>query len=153
MSKSMHQLQRAMSEITLQAVQSTRERDARDYQMGLGEHEEQFQIPLTGTAGRTPGFAEIEIGFDHHFFYAPAQRDSDLDRPHFTFGSECAEPVIIQACVKEWNIRESNGAIRGATLRVSVMAAGTVAFEDAVLNVTFQGFAALDEVETEDLEI
>lgn len=145
----MHKLHRAVAEITLGVVQSTRERDALDLDMALTESEQQYRVPIEGEASPGWGFGEVDIEFDSHFFYAPAQRDSDLEFPHFTFGAICEQDAVIVARVKTWDVREHNGAIKGATVGVAVICAEAY---EAEVDLRFQGYAALDETESEDLE-
>lgn len=149
MGGSMHKLQRAREDMSLGIITRSRERREQDLEVAMIEHEQQIRIALEGAPSPGWGFGEVEVEFDHHFFYAPAQRDSDLIYPHFTFGSFCEEDAVVVARVKEWDIREHNGAIRGATVGVAIQC--KVAYE-GYLDLRFQGYAALDEIESQDLE-
>lgn len=141
----MHKLHRAMEDLTLNIQAAIRDRDERNYELGMVEHEEQIQIPIGGPINGL-GFQTFEVEFDSPFFYAPAQRDSDLERPHFSFGYETETDVVISCRVAAWTDKETNGATIGATVGVAVLSTSDVTFE-GVLHLTFKGFAALEETE------
>jgi hypothetical protein len=146
----LHALDRAMGELTLGVVKSTRKRDQRDWEMGFKELQQQFQIKINGQASEAWGFAQTTIVFDYPFFYAPAQRDSDLDRPQFWFGAELYDfPGAASAVVTAWEIDPTHGAVVGATVSIGVASQpGVDAPYEGVIHLTFQGFAALSEDET-----
>lgn len=146
----MHALHRAVADMTLGVAQSTRKREARDREMGFREVQQQYQIEIAGEATGVWGFAETSITFDYPFFYAPAQRDSDLDRPHFWFGAELDFLGAVSAVVTAWDTHPRTGAITGATVAVGVVTqAGAEVGYQGVVHLTFQGFAALSEDETD----
>jgi hypothetical protein len=145
---------RAMLELTIGATKSMQRRAARDREMGLAEIEQQFQFEISGNAAITFAFAEVDVPFDYPFYYAPGQRDSDFNRPHFWFGAETSVAVAIVATVVAWELDEDNGAVIGATVAIGV-AAGQPAVPTQGVGVpftgwahlTFQGFSALAEDE------
>lgn len=140
----MHALHRAMADITLGVVKSTRSREQRDREMGLSEVMQQFQVAIEGTATGVLTFAQVEVDFDYPMYYAPGQRDSDFDRPQFWVGAEANEPVAVTATVDDWVLDDDNGAVTGASVQIGVMAGVTTTYKGKV-HMTFQGFAALSE--------
>lgn len=142
-------LHRAIAGMTIGVVKSTRARDARDAQMGLSEIMQQFQLEFSGVGGAAWGFATLPVVFDFPFYYAPGQRDPDFDRPHFWFGAEVTPAMGVSATVTGWSKDPDNGAIIAATVALGV-SGPPVAFK-GIVHLTFQGFSALAEAET-DLE-
>jgi hypothetical protein len=140
-------LHRAIADMTIGVVKSTRARDARDRDMGLTEIMQQFQLEFSGVGGATWGFVTLPVVFDFPFYYAPGQRDPDFDRPHFWFGAEVSPAVAVSATVSGWSKDPDNGAIVAATVSLGV-AGPAVAFK-GVVHLTFQGFSALAEAEAD----
>lgn len=152
-----HATHRAVVDLTLDATRSLQRRRALDEQMGFVEVEQQFQVAIDGAAAAGLTFADVTIDFDYYMVYAPGQRDSELDRPHMTFGVECAAAVMISAAVKSWITDEQTDVYRGAVVTVSALGSGafgeTTSFS-GYLHLTFQGFGASDEDESfEDLDV
>lgn len=145
-------LHRAIAELTIGTVRSTREREARDREMGYAEIEQQYQFAISGTA--VPSLAwtvdPIEIDFDYPFYYAPGQRDSDLDRPQFYSGVEVTPPVAVSIVVSSWTLDPDNGAVIGCTVNVGVVGDVTLPAYAGVVHLTFQGYGGLAEPEAED---
>ncbi len=119
----------------------------------LAESEQQFQLPISGTAQASLAWATAEVIFDVEFFDAPEQRDSVLAVPLFTFGAfiettvgSSENPtgaVMVTACVQEWNV-DDRGAYIGATVAVGVMASVARAYSGYV-HLAFQGYGAPTE--------
>lgn len=136
---------RAIADLTVGVAKSTEARRRREAELGLTESWQQFHVPLSGSAGTLPSFVYVDVEFDYGFHYAPGQRDSDLERPHFSFGSECDGEVDLGANVSEWNVDSDTGAYLGATVRLSAIAADETSFTGTA-HLTFQGFSAPDDV-------
>ncbi len=123
----------------------------------LQEQEQQFQLPIAGTAAAAISFASVDLLFAVDFFDAPEQRDSPLSVPQFTFGAFIAPTVqpdnptgavLVTACVSEWTL-DDRGAIVGATVTVGTCVPGAAdefPFEGYV-HLTFQGYGAPSENE------
>lgn len=144
---------RAVAALSLGAVRETQRREARRRNMGLEEMDLQFQVAISGDAGTQADWDTFSIDFDFPFYYAPGNRDSDLDRPHFTFGAvvEDGSPVVVSACVTGWQLNEETQGVTGATVAVCAVAPGTsqpVSFGGYV-HLNFQGYAGVAEDETD----
>lgn len=149
-----HALHRAVGDLTLGIAKSMRARDARDAEMGLSEIMQQYQVRFSGVSDSAWGFAPVTLTFDFPFFYAPGQRDSDFDRPHFWYGAETTGAdgtgagiaIAFSAVVSAWVEEPKNGAIVGATVQIGVCGTVQAAYE-GIAHLTFQGFSALSEDE------
>lgn len=136
-------LSRAVAHITVDALETQKARKHKDRQMGVDEIDAQFVLLVEGTATATPGFGSIVVPFDHAFFYAPGQRDSDLETPLFTQGSETSYNVMLIAKVNEWTIDPDDGSIIGAVVGIGVV--GTAGDYTGYVHCNFQGWGALRE--------
>lgn len=145
----MHALNRAMADITLGVVKSTRARDARDAEMGLTEIMQQFKINFSGIANTGWGFVSLNVGFDFPFYSAPAQRDPQFDEPQFWFGAKVFPVVAVSASVNSYMIDPDNGAIRGAVVAIGVCGAAQQIAYKGTVDLTWQGFSALAEDEAD----
>lgn len=144
-------LSRVMRGLTIGVVRETDARDKRAKALGLNEIEEQFQIPVGGAAGTSVSMEAVELTFDYPFYFAPGMRDSDFDVPQMTYGAQLDGAVIYSVAVLGWDRDVADESVKGATVGISVCAPGTtegVSFGGFV-HVTFQGFGALLEDETE----
>jgi hypothetical protein len=149
-------LSRALVEITVGTERRRRARAQRDTEMRLSELEQQFQFEFSGTANTQWAFASADIVFEFPFFYAPAQRDPDFDRPHFWFGGDLAPelaasptaPIAMSAVVTGWLTDEHTGAVIGATVAIGVAAGAATPF-NGLVHLTFQGYSGLDEDEVD----
>lgn len=137
-------LQRALHGLTVGAVNAQRAKERRNREMATTEVDFQYRIEISGTASAGIAFVEVELDFDVEFYYAPAQRDSDLERPHMTFGGEADGQVGITATVVAWKEDEMTGAITGATVAIGVLASVNTDFSGAA-HVNFQGWGARRE--------
>jgi hypothetical protein len=145
----MHALNRAMADITLGVVKSTRARDARDAEMGLTEIMQQFKINFSGVANTGWGFAPLVLGFDYPFYAAPGQRDPQFEEPQFWFGAKVSPVVAVSATVSQYTVDPDNGAIVGANIAIGVCGAILNVPYEGVVDLTFQGFSALSEDEAD----
>lgn len=140
-------VERALAQIVVGAVKSTREHDALNREMGFAEVEQQYQVPIEGTVGVVPIFVSVDIEFDYPMHFAPGQRDSELDRPHFWASAEMDRDIMVTAIVREWNVNSNNGAYIGATVKIALVAGATVNYTGRI-HLTFQGWGALDETDS-----
>lgn len=147
-----HAGQRAIADLTIGVAKATKARQDRVDQLGLQETYLQYQLPIGGTAGTLPGFATQAITFDFPFHYAPGQRDSDLEVPHFTHGSEVDGDVSVSTSVRSWDIDSDTGAILGATIGVSTIAAVEFVTFEGFVHVTFQGFCTPEDTPDDTIE-
>lgn len=168
-------LPRALSSLSIGAVQSMQRKRKQDSEYDLIEVELQYQIAVTGDAGIYLAWAmPVTIDFEWGFHYAPMQRDSELELPHFTYGAYVVTPtpVGVLACVSGWHEEPRNGAITGVDLSIGFVrgqggvvaddgAAADAAVGDATipfkgtLHASFQGLAqSLDDTsQNPDLEV
>jgi hypothetical protein len=134
-------IEKALHGITLGTVtnlQKAQEESAKD---GLIERDEQFQIAISGVAEEFLDWQEVELKFGNLFTDATGQRDSELERPHFTYGAEITvgSPVGIMACVTEWKTNERNEVL-GCKLAIGVAASDQSVKFKGYLHANFQGF-------------
>lgn len=108
---------------------------------GLIERDEQFQIAVSGVAEEFVTWEEVSLRFGNLFTDATGQRDSDLERPHFTYGAETivGGPVGLLACVTEWTTNERNETI-GCKLGIGVLATDRATKFRGFVHANFQGF-------------
>lgn len=144
---------RVMQGLSIGTVQETTRRAEKARELGLREIEVQFQIPVAGSAGTVIEWDSSSCDFDYPFYYAPGARDSDLDTPQMLYGAviESGSPVVLTACVTAWKQDESDDSYIGATLAIGAYSPGVaeaVSFGGS-LHVSFQGYGALLEDETE----
>lgn len=139
---------RAVQGMTLGVIKATRAREERNQQMGYAEVDLQYQVPISGTANTGIAFTTITLSFEIDFFYAPGQRNNDLERPHLTVGGESDVPIGLTAVVTAWEEDPDNGAIRGATVAIGVIAATSTPFTGTA-HLNFQGYGAQTEDDTD----
>lgn len=139
-------LSRAVAHITVDALRTQRARKHKDRQMGIDEIDAQFILTVEGTASAILGFGSIEVRFDHAFFHAPGQRDSDLETPVFTSGAESANNVVLIAKINEWLADPDDGSIIGAVVGIGAM--GSAGAYTGYVHCNFQGYGALREEDT-----
>lgn len=132
-------MQRALTELTIGAARAGREQERRIRDMSAAELDLQFQYEISGTAENGWGFVSLTVNFDVSFYYAPGQRDNDLEHPHMTFGAEADVPVGVTAVVTSWLEDVDNGAILGCTVAVGVISDSHRPFTGKV-NLNFQGY-------------
>lgn len=153
-------LPRALHSIHVGAARSMQRKRRQDSEYDLSELTLQYQLPFSGEAGTLLAWSEpVEIVFEWGFFYAPMQRDSELELPHFEYGSYVLTdaPVGILANVMTWQEEEANGGITGASVVLGAIGGDSetpVPFSASV-HVTFQGLAtSRDNIsENPDLEV
>lgn len=141
-------LRRAMAQVTLGTALRIQARAQREAQVAIRELDLQYQVPISGTADSGPAFSTVTLEFDVDFFYAPGQRDSELTRPHMTFGGEADGEIMLTATVTDWTIDDDNGAITGCTVAVGAVAATSTAFKGLV-HLNFQGWGAIREADSD----
>ena len=144
-------VERVLAHIGVRTHQRIRAKDRRNERNAGRELELQYQYEISGTATVAPVWMELPaINFDYSLHYAPGQRESTLEEPHFTYGSKTNPPVGIHATVKEWLQDENTGAVVGAIVAVAALAGGSTPFKGKV-HLTFQGFGTLNEEDEEEL--
>lgn len=144
-----HALNRSLTHLTIGVARDMERRRRRSNELGLREVEEQIQLPISGLAVQGITWAKARVGFENTFYEAPSQRDSNFDRPHFTYGvsidpvddKEPPIPVVV-SCMFEFTT-DDRGATTGGWLHIGVHSPtpDTRRFQ-GVLNLRFQGFGA-----------
>lgn len=134
-------LEKVLKGVTIGTVTDLRKAQERAYADGLIEREEQFQVAVSGAAEEFLDWQEVEVKFGTMFVDASGQRDSELERPHFTYGAEIETPtpVGLMACVLEWKTTARNETI-GCKLAIGVAASDRATKFRGFLHATFQGF-------------
>lgn len=154
--------QRTLADLTIGNVLSMQQRTARQAEVALQETTQQYQFEISGTSSTGLAWGQVQVIFDYEFYYAPGQRDSDLDRPQFYVGAEVAppidedpedypepSPVAVMATVTRWLVNEDNGGISGANVAVGTFADRDGVTFDGLVHLSFQGFTALVDTETD----
>lgn len=144
MARPSHAAQRQVQALTL-GVAKSRERLRRyEAEVGFSEGSQQYQFHVSGFVGPIPAFSTKELTFDYPFYYAPGQRDSDLEKPQIRTGFVSEDNIMLTVGVKTWTINADTGGIIGAILNVGVIAGTSIACS-ALAHVEFQGFYAPDD--------
>lgn len=109
----------------------------------FGEIEQMIQIEVSGTATAAIVWTTVDVTFDVDFLDANDQRYSNLEEPHFTFGSKSAGNVMLAARVAEYAV-DDRGVIAGATIAVGAVNPGgsSIDYEGRV-DLSFQGWGCL----------
>jgi hypothetical protein len=154
--------QRTLADLTIGNIKSMQQHAERTAELSLQETTQQYQFEISGTASTGLAWATMTVTFDYEVYYAPGQRDSDLDRPHFYFGAEIAPPiadppedhpepvpVAVLATVTRWLINDDNGAIIGAHVAVGCFTDHDGVPFTGLVHLSFQGFSALVDVEAD----
>lgn len=137
-------LDRAVAQLQIGHVRSMQRRERQNQEYGLQELDLQYQLPVSGRASPSPGWGAVELNFEWSFHYAPANRDSDLEVPHVTFGAYITKgaPVALHACVTDWKVEQANEGITGCTIQVAAFASSPVGRDFAgFLHANVQGYA------------
>lgn len=145
-----HAGQRSIQALTLGVAKSRQKARAYEAEAGFAETEQQFQFRISGHGGASAAFATKTITFDFPFYYAPGQRDSDLEKPQFRSGHESPDDIMVTIGVLSWTVDEDTGGVIGCVLNVGVLAAADVTFS-GVAHAEFQGFSAPDDHADDDV--
>lgn len=138
-------LSRSIAALAFDTAKQVKEDEEDRVRESLAEYMQQFQVPIKGTIGGTPGWANLTLDFDIPMLRSPAQRAVPFDKPTVSIGSviETGVDGILTAYVRRWI--EDEVEVNGALMRVGLYAPEAtveVAFA-GVLHVTFQGFGAI----------
>lgn len=136
-------LQRSLAALTIGTVKAREERDAMLEPISGSNMIQYRQIPVAGKVSEKPVHAEVNVDWPYPIVAAPAQTDSDQERPHFALGVELlsTEPVMIFATVIGW-IDADDGWTEGARLRITAWIPRARKKHDfsAILHLTFSGY-------------
>lgn len=115
-------LQRSLQAITIGSIEATHKRRDEYADAALQEIDQQFQVPISGTA--TPGEVAagiIDCEFAAAMIDAYDERQAPFTAPTFTSGFVLTspEPVILTAAVQRWFVRDE-AYYYGARVRVFV---------------------------------
>lgn len=152
MSVKVHALNRSIQALTIDTIRAL---DKRREMLGfdaMGEFEQQFQLEIDGEAGAIIAWFDVDVRFDIDFYRAEDQRDSPYTVPHFWYGAVITTetPALISACVRAWDIDDSD-TVHGARVAIGVCNPGaTVATPfSGYVHLTFQGYGAPVEGEVD----
>lgn len=138
-------LSRSLSALTVGAIQKQQARRDELAYTKLGEMEQQLQVPITGAVTSAVTSAQIPVDWPYPFVYAPGQRDSSLEKPHFNFGLEMVSGygVIIFPTVVGWHL-SGEGFYMGAYIGIQAWFPNARKKQkfSAVLHATFTGYGA-----------
>mgnify|MGYP000874607797 CR=1 FL=1 len=158
MPASHHQLQRSLAAMTIGVVKARDSKRANKIPYELQEGEQQFQLPITGTAQRGVTWAKKELTFDFLFYEATGYRFVPFDSPQFSHGfviepvddKEAVKPIFVSA-MAEYVRRDLDDAVTGAVMHVGVHSPTIEPVEfEGYLHLTFQGYGCPVETESGD---
>jgi hypothetical protein len=134
-------LERAMNSLTVGTVQAM-DRKKRDRLIeGLAEREEQFKIEVSGRGEEFPEWTKVELTFESVFVDGTGNRDSEFDRPVFTYGYyvPVGGPVGLDACITEWNVNDRSETT-GCVMWIGARATDVARKFKAEIHAVFQGY-------------
>lgn len=137
------QMDRTFRGMTIGAVKAQNRAKAQRELEGLDEREDQFKIEVAGRGEEFPSWTQVHLNFTVEFIDADGQRDSDFDRPHFTYGVEITNggPVGLIACVLRWDVGKKNQTT-GCVLGIGAVATDVARKFSGSLHARFQGYGA-----------
>lgn len=149
-------LQRSLAAMTIGTIRRYRERAAAVAHVRLREREQQFQLPIAGTAFQGIVWTKRRVTFDTVFFGATGERDSEFEKPQVNYGfvidpGDDKDPVlpIIPTLAVEW-LTDDQEATYGCVLHIGVHSPTVDPVDfSGYLHVTFQGWGAPREDESE----
>lgn len=108
---------------------------------GLADTEENIKVDVVGRAEEFPIWTQVHIEFETVFIDASGQRDTEFDRPHFTYGAvvEKGGPLGIIACVTSWDVNNRD-EVTGCVLGISAIATDQGRRFQGELHARFQGY-------------
>lgn len=137
------QTARAVRGLTLGVMKAAdRAREQRELE-GLADVEENIKIDVAGRAEEFAAWTRLAIDFETVFIDASGQRDTEFDRPHFTYGAAITKggPVGLLACVTDWEVNERD-EVTGCIIAISAIATDTSRTFQGELHAKFQGYGA-----------
>jgi hypothetical protein len=140
-----HSLQRALGAMTIGVARKQQARETELSTQRLDQRDQQFQVEVVGTVESDLSvWTEIVCDFAYVFTFDENVNDTPYDKPQFSFGYEMltAEPVIIAACVTEWDTTPE-GDVTAATVKVGAYTPNPDTEGDsfrARLHLTFSGY-------------
>lgn len=143
----------ALGQMTSGVVEGQRGRDEELFALEPTEMAQQVHINVSGQAGRKRVTIEQVVDWPYPFMMvvSQSQNDSSLQTPHFNCGIvlKSDDYVMIDASVRDW-IENDARLITGAKVKITVVApeAPKMVPYDAVVHLTFMGFAAPSEDDT-----
>lgn len=139
----LNRLERAMKGITIGVVRSTEDRKAQRSLEGLEDREERLVIGIEGRAEEFPAWDEVEVTFATVFVNGTGMRDTELIRPHITYGGVCEHggPVGFMATVMEWKTNKRDETI-GATFAIAAVATDEARTFRGEVHITVTGYGA-----------
>jgi hypothetical protein len=137
------QVERAVAGLTISVLKGQKKAEEARLAEGLAETEEQLKLEISGRAEEFPIWTDLRIKFGTVFLAAPGQRDSEYDRPHFSYGYEVTEggPVGLDACVTEWLVNDREETV-GCKLAVGPRATDYGTRFRGLIHARFQGYGA-----------
>lgn len=132
---------RAVRGLTLGVLTaSARAKEQRQLE-GLAETEENVKIDVVGRAEEFPIWTRLHIDFETVFIDASGQRDTEFDRPHFTYGAVVHKggPVGILSCVLQWDVNNRD-EVTGCIIAISAIATDHGRRFQGELHARFQGY-------------
>lgn len=132
---------RAVRGLTLGVMKAaSRAKEQRELE-GLAEIEEQIKVDVSGSAQEFPAWTQLRLEFDSVFIDASGQRDTEFDRPHFTYGAvvEKGGPTGLLACVTSWEVNDRD-EVTGCILAVSAVSTDSARRFQGELHARFQGY-------------
>jgi hypothetical protein len=144
-----HRVQRSLAAMTVNAQRAYRAHDEQQRELSGGETELQFKSSVSGTAGAIAAYDYVNVSFPRPIVAALDRRDSQFDRPLFTYGWErlSGPPLFLTAFVDRWRTSaDSDELCIGARVGIGAVTPGSldVSRFTASVHLIFQGWAAQD---------
>ena len=146
---STHRVQRSLAALSVNAQRAYLEHERQRSQLSGGEAELQFKSSVSGTVGATPAWDYVDVTFPRPVAPALDRRESQFDRPLFTYGWEriSGPPLFLTAFVDRWRMSDDgDGLVLGARVGIGAVVpnADDVRRFTAAVHLTFQGWANPD---------
>lgn len=135
-------LTRSLRAMTVGVMHSHQEAVERYDANRLGELDQQFQIPVSGTAGVAGAWVEVDLDFEAPMIDAYDERQSPYSDPLFTCGvvQTRGEPAFFTAQVRRWIIKDE--LYVGATLAIGVFRPSGDGPFSGEIHANFQGYGS-----------
>lgn len=152
--KVQNMLSGGLDALTTGIIEGKESVEVEQFPLASTEMIQRIHVPVTGVAGRATVYSEIDVEWPYPIInlMAAGEHESDQQTPHFATGVELQtdEHVFLDAHIRAW-AQDDRDFYIGATVRLIAWAPEAlkaVRFS-AVLHLSFMGYAAASEDDTE----
>lgn len=145
-------LVRSIEAMTVGAISAHAKARTQYDRASLGEIDQQFHVPVSGTATNVPQLVEVTVTFEAPFVDAYDERQSPYTDPTFTSGvyMPTGGQVFFAVCVRSWVTDEDRDFYTGAVIGVTAFVPTGTAKFDGEVHLNFEGYGAPAPDETEE---